>query len=80
MSAEADMGEARAALGGALTGLKRYAEAEPELIEAERLLSTEKNGGYKKCVEALVTMYERWEQSQPGKGHRASAATWKAKL
>ncbi len=75
-----EMGEARAALGRALTGLKRYAEAEPELIEAERLLSKGQNEGYKKCVEALVTMYERWEQAQPGKGHRASAATWKAKL
>jgi eukaryotic-like serine/threonine-protein kinase len=75
-----DMGEARAALGRALTGLKRYPQAEPELLEAERLLSTAKDGRHKKCVEALVTMYEGWEQFDPGRGHRAAAATWKAKL
>jgi serine/threonine protein kinase len=73
-------GDARAALGRSLTGLKRYPQAELELIEAEHLLSTGKGVPYRRCLEALVAMYGAWEKAESGLGHAAQAAEWKAKL
>jgi serine/threonine protein kinase/tetratricopeptide (TPR) repeat protein len=75
-----DMGAARVALGRAFVGEKRYPQAESELLEAERLLSKAKGVEHKKCLEALVAMYGAWEKSEPGRGHAAQAAAWKAKL
>jgi eukaryotic-like serine/threonine-protein kinase len=74
-----EMGETRATLGGALVGLGRYAEAELELVQAVPLLSAEKSE-QDKCLKALVALYGAWEKSEPGKGHAAQAARWKAKL
>ena len=73
----------RLKLGRALAGLNRFTEAEPELIESERVLSTAQGvppGRHKQCVEELVKMYESWDKAEPGKGHDAKAAEWKAKL
>ncbi len=75
-----DMGAARVALGRALMGEKRYPQAEPELLEAERLLSKAKGVEHKKCLEALVAMYGAWEKFEPGRGHAAQAPKWRAKL
>jgi tetratricopeptide (TPR) repeat protein len=66
---------ARAAHGRALAGLRRYPEAEEELLNAEQHLPA-KGVFRKKCVEALVSMYEEWERSDPGSGHGAQAAKW----
>jgi tetratricopeptide (TPR) repeat protein len=76
-------GNARMTLGSTLTHLNRFAEAEPELVEAQRVLSTAQGvptGWYKKCVGALVALYESWDKAEPGKGYDAKAAEWKAKL
>jgi len=76
-------GNVRTKLGRALAGMNRFTEAETELIESERVLSTAQGvppGRHKQCVDELVTMYESWDKAEPGKGHDAKAAEWKAKL
>jgi eukaryotic-like serine/threonine-protein kinase len=74
-----EMGETRAALGGALMGLQRYSQAEVELLRAERLLSTDKEE-HDKAIKALVALYETWEKYEPGIGHAAHSEQWSAKL
>ncbi|MGO9829506.1 MAG: tetratricopeptide repeat protein [Myxococcaceae bacterium] len=74
-----EMGETRAVLGGALMGLRRYPQAEFELLKSEQLLSGDKRD-HDKCVKALVALYAAWEKSEPGKGHAAQMARWSAKL
>ena len=32
------------------------------------------------CTQALVDLYAAWHIAEPGKGHDAKAAQWKAKL
>ncbi len=71
---------ARVALGRALGGLKRYPQAERQLLDAEHLLATTKGLPRQKCLQALVTLYEAWDKAAPGEGHAASAATWKTAL
>ena len=75
-----EVGDARLALGRALAGLRRYAEAERELLEAEHVLSRAKSTRQRACVEALASMYDGWERSDPGRGHQRQAATWRAQL
>ena len=70
---------ARLALGRALTGLARYPEAEPELLGAEKGLAGSKDPVYPQTIEALAAMYQKWDRTDPGKGHAAQAAAWKAK-
>jgi len=70
---------ARLALGRALTGLARYPEAEPELLDAEKGLAESKAVVHPQSLEALAAMYEKWDRTDPGKGHAAQATAWKAK-
>ena len=68
-------------LGVALTELGRFAEAEPLLIAAEAGIRPLKNPKQAAtCDSALATLYEKWEAVEPGKGHAAAAAEWKARL
>jgi hypothetical protein len=32
------------------------------------------------CVQGLIDLYTAWNAAEPGKGHDAKAAQWKAKL
>ncbi len=73
------MGGALVSRGRALAGLKRYARAEADLLEAEPLLVADREE-HDKCLQALVTMYEDWEKTDPGRGRAAQSAMWKAKL
>jgi len=75
-----ELADAHLALGRALAGLRRYPEAERELLEAERMLSRDKSTRQLACVEALAAMYEAWNRSEPGRGHETQAATWRAQL
>jgi serine/threonine protein kinase len=63
------MAAARVTLGRSLVGLKRFAEAEFQLLAAEKIspvmVSTKK-----RCLDALVELYRQWEAFEPGKGHR----------
>jgi eukaryotic-like serine/threonine-protein kinase len=74
---------ARVEHGRALAGLRRFADGEAELVDAERVLSTAHGappGRHKQCVEGLTTLYESWSAAEPDKGHDAQASEWKAKL
>jgi len=67
------VGGSHVALGRALTGLKRYPEAEAELIKAEQLLSKAQGIQRRSSLEALVALYT-------ATGEAPKAAGWKAKL
>jgi len=76
-------GDARMGLARGLIEQKRFGEAEPEIIEAERIFSAPQGippDRYKPCVESLVTLYEAWDKAEPGKGYDAKAAEWKEKF
>ncbi len=68
--------------GSCLTKLGRYAEAEAALIEA-RTIITKKMGETHpiagQMARDLADLYEAWDKAEPGKGHAAQAAEWKAK-
>ena len=77
------VGVGRMGLGQTLVSLNRFTEAEAVLLEAERVLATAEGvpaAHHKKCVEGLVALYSKWNQSEPGKGYDAKAELWKAKL
>ena len=79
----ANTASARLGRGRSLADLNRLAEAERELTEAERALSSAPGvpaTKHRECLEALVALYDSWEKVEPGKGHDARAAEWKAKL
>jgi tetratricopeptide (TPR) repeat protein len=74
---------ARMGLGRTLTDLNGFTDAEPELNEAQRVLSSAQGvpaARQKECLEALVKLYLSWDKADPAKGHDAKAAEWKAKL
>nr|MBP9948064.1 tetratricopeptide repeat protein [Vicinamibacteria bacterium] len=76
-------GYARMGRGRTLTTMKRFKEAEKELLEAERVMSAPKGvpaGRHKRCLEAVVQLYEAWNKADPRGGHAASVASWRAKL
>ena len=75
-------GIARSGLGRSLTALGRFAAAEPELLAGESILATAQGvpaGRHARSVEALAALYEAWEKSEPGRGHAAAAARWRAR-
>ena len=74
-----EMGVARTTHGRSLLGLKRFGEAEAELVAAERLLHAGR-AAHNEVVESLVSLYETWEQAEPGHGHADEAAKWKVAL
>ena len=62
-----------------------YAEAEIALLESHRIVSgatgTAPLGNTPStAARALVDLYERWDEAEPGRGHDASAETWRATL
>ena len=78
----------RAQLGLALSiaGQHRYADAESELLEAQRLLAAVPNPPppavqlLQHCIQSLAKLYDDWEIAEPGKDHAAKAAAWRARL
>ncbi len=77
---------ARSCLGGSLLSQARFAEAEPLIIEGFSGLSRAKetppkpDDRLREACERAVRLYESWDKAEPGKGHDAKAAEWKAKL
>jgi tetratricopeptide (TPR) repeat protein len=60
------LAEARIGLGRTLTALSRFAEAETQLLDAERDLrgaDGESNGRHAACVTHLLKLYEGWAAS-----------------
>ena len=74
-----EIGFARTTHGRALLGLKRYPQAEAELVAAERLISAG-TSAHRQAVESLIAVEDAWEQADPGHGHAAEAARWKVAL
>jgi hypothetical protein len=76
------LGRARVGVG---YDAERFALAESNLLEAHPIFVAAKGVGpaHKDtlaCVQALVDLYTAWHAAEPGKGHDAKAAEWKAKL
>jgi serine/threonine protein kinase/tetratricopeptide (TPR) repeat protein len=61
----------------------RFAEAQPyldESLEKRRSVLGAEHPLSRAAVGALVELYTAWDKSEPGKGHDARAAKWKATL
>ncbi len=74
---------AQAGLGKTLTQLGRFAEAEPLLLAAWDALAAHAHpppGFVKGTLDATVALYDAWHAAEPGAGHDAQAAQWRAKL
>lgn len=73
-------------LGGyarCLTALGRYSDAEKALDEAYGILEPAVGAEHIRTVnlvESLVELYDAWHADDPGAGHDAKAAEWRAKL
>ncbi len=71
---------ARIGLGDVLTKMGQFKDAEGELIEAERVMTTVQGTTpqrRKSSFEALISLYEAWEKAEPGAGFAAKALEWK---
>ncbi len=77
-----DTAIARLDWGQCLSELGRFADAEAELIAAERDLSRDQGTAKEReeCVQAIVTLYQSWEATEPGVSHSAELADWQARL
>jgi tetratricopeptide (TPR) repeat protein len=76
-------GVVRYGLGRSLAALNRPAEAEKELLEAERILAAGEAIGppyHGRCLQALVALYTDWNKAEPGKGYDKKADTWKTNV
>ncbi|HET7845099.1 MAG TPA: tetratricopeptide repeat protein, partial [Xanthomonadales bacterium] len=70
-------------LGRARTGLRDFALAERNLLEAHEIFGRARPRNPKdlrNCVDALARLYVAWDKAEPGKGHDAEAAKWQASL
>jgi hypothetical protein len=72
------------ALGVVIRDQGRFAEAEGHLLAAEPVLGSKPQGivisGHEQIIKDIVELYARWDRAEPGKGHDADAAAWKARL
>jgi serine/threonine protein kinase len=75
------VGFARLGLGKLLTKVDRLPEAEAELLEAEKTLGAAQGDRtfHEDCFPALVALYERWNEREPGKGYAEKARDWRSK-
>jgi hypothetical protein len=75
-----NLGKARA---GPANNPADFAAAEANLLEAHAIF-VKAPGPFRKdtrdCTQALADFYETWDKAEPGKGHDAKTAEWKAKL
>lgn len=70
-----------AGLGGALLDQNRFAEAEPALLAGAKAFASISGGAnaeYRKCVEDLIALYERWNARTPDRALDSQAAQWRA--
>ncbi len=76
----------RALLGEALLGQRRFAEAEPlvvsgyeGLLERKDAIPAQGRLWLEKGRERVLRLYRDWDAAEPGKGHDAKLAEWRAK-
>ncbi|PWT79366.1 MAG: hypothetical protein C5B58_13630 [Acidobacteria bacterium] len=76
------VGFARLGLGKLLTKVDRFPEAETELLEAEKTLGAVQGDRtfHEDCFPALVALYERWNEREPGNGYAERARNWRSKV
>jgi len=77
------LSDTRSLTGEALLAQKKFAQAEPLLLEAQEDLAGSAEApadARKRAVRRLVDLYEAWERASPGQGKMAEAARWKARL
>ncbi|HUN81646.1 MAG TPA: serine/threonine-protein kinase [Phycisphaerae bacterium] len=70
-------------VGETLTRLRRFDEAEPQLIEASRRLIDQPDAldrWQKRLIKAMVELYDGRNAAEPGKGYASRAAEWRLKL
>ncbi len=67
-------------LGEVRLDLGRYAAAEAALLEADRLRpeAQQKSSWGPETASALADLYAAWDRAEPGHGHAAQAARWRA--
>jgi serine/threonine protein kinase/tetratricopeptide (TPR) repeat protein len=73
----------RVTVGTVLGKLKRFAEAEPFLQEGmDRILRGPGASPpqVRQSFTSVIEMYAAWDAAEPGKGHDAKAAEWRAKF
>ena len=57
-----------------------FAEAESELLRAEKTAAQTSSNRRRSIVEELIALYDEWHTVSPDSGHAARAAEWRAKL
>jgi len=70
-------------LGRAQAGMREFAAAQADLLEAQPILlkNMGPKGSYTRtCTKAIVDLYAAWNAAEPGKGYDAKAVEWKRKL
>lgn len=70
-------------MGSLLTSQRKFATAEAMLIPAAAIAETRLPIGHRarlRLTRTIITLYDAWHTSEPGKGYDAKAAKWKAKL
>lgn len=76
-------GNAELGLGMVLCDLRRYATAEEHLLRAEPVLRTAEGvpaGRYRLCLEAIVRLYDAWNDDDPNGAPADAGARWRARL
>ncbi|MFO0956057.1 MAG: tetratricopeptide repeat protein [Isosphaeraceae bacterium] len=69
--------------GRARTGLKKFDEAEADLLAAYPMAARSRGDSHeltRACAGMLSDLYKRWDEDQPGRGYDAKAAEWREKL
>ncbi len=79
-SAPANLANVLTRLGEIRLDLGRLAPAEAALLEADRLRpEAQKTSSWAtETAAALADVYDAWEKAEPGRGHAAQAARWRA--
>ncbi len=75
--------KARTNLGRVYINLSRFAEAEAQLLRADQYFPTSLGATpdeHRRCIEAIVSLYDAWHATEPLAGHDSSAARWRERL
>jgi len=78
-----DIMYAQSVLAECMSALGQYGEAETLALESYgKLVAAQGESGFEtyKVLERIVKLYESWESAEPGKGHHAKAAEWRARI
>ena len=63
--------------------MERFEQAEAELVEAQEILAAALGPAHARTLpmmRAFAELYDAWHAAEPGRGHDAQAAEWRAEL